>query len=282
MKSAILLVYMVSGFIALAQALAIPQTAFETAIRNADEAWAKAVIAKSIEQTVAMYDPEALTAGSAMLPARGLAEIRAMWTKYFSDPGFALSWQLEKAVVTESGTIGYSTGNWGIGAKGGPYLAVWRKSGGAWKVLIDAAWYSQKAEPQELKKSGSPLETIIQNLDEALAKAIAAKSVEETVLLYETAAITAGSAMPSAQGINALREMYRKMFVQPGFTLLLKADKIALAESKTIAYSSGIWTMPKAAGPYLVVWRKQPDGGWKIVIDSAWYSLPESAEKPKQ
>jgi ketosteroid isomerase-like protein len=207
-----------------------------------------------------------------------------MWTNYLSRPGFSLAWKADKILATESGTVAYSTGFWNSGTTApNPYIAVWRKQpDGKWKVLIDAAWYSRKAEPQELMKSASPIETMIQNLDETLAKAIAAKSVEETVLLYETEAITAGSAMPSAQGTAALREMYQKMFAQPGFTLSLKAEKIATAESKTIAYSSGIWTMPKAAGPYLVVWRKQADGGWKIVIDSAWYSQPESAEKPKQ
>jgi ketosteroid isomerase-like protein len=284
MKSAILLVYLVSGLIAPAQAPATPQNAAETAIRNADETWAKAVETKSVEQTIACYDSEAMTAGSAMIPAQGLTAIRSMWTNYLSRPGFSLTWKADKILATESSTVAYSTGFWNSGtAAPNPYIAVWRKQpDGKWKVLIDAAWYSRKPEPKALENSGSPTETMIRNLDEALAKAIAAKSVEETVLLYETEAITAGSAMPSAQGIAALREMYQKMFAQPGFTLSLKADKIAIAESKTIAYSSGIWTMLKAAGPYLVIWRKQPGGGWKIVIDSAWYSLPEPAEKAKQ
>jgi ketosteroid isomerase-like protein len=284
MKSAILLVYMVLGFIALAQVPAIPQKAAETAIRNADEAWAKAVEAKAVEQTIACYDSEAMTAGSAMIPAQGLTAIRAMWTTYLLRPGFSLIWKADKILATESGTVAYSTGFWNSGTTArNPYIAVWRKQpDGKWKVLIDAAWYSRKAEPKEIKNSGSPTEKMIQNLDEALAKAISAKSVEETVSSYDTEAITAGSAMPSAQGIVALREMYQKMFAQPEFTLSLKADKIAIAESNTIAYSSGTWTMPKGAGPYLVVWRKRPDGGWKIVIDSAWYSPPESAGKPKQ
>jgi ketosteroid isomerase-like protein len=38
----------------------------EAAIQQADEDWAKAVGAKSAEQTVTFYDPEILTAGSAM------------------------------------------------------------------------------------------------------------------------------------------------------------------------------------------------------------------------
>jgi ketosteroid isomerase-like protein len=117
----------------------------EMAIRAADEAWAKAIGMKSIEETVAVYDPEAVTAGAAMPPAKGVSAVRAMWTKLFADPGFSLTWKSESIVVTESQTMAYSTGTWHIGPATGPYLAVWRKQpDGKWKVLIDSAWYSQK------------------------------------------------------------------------------------------------------------------------------------------
>ena len=283
MKSLLILFCVITALAFLQQLPTKASQTDEMALRTADEAWAMAIAKKSIEETVSSYDPEAVTAGSAMPPANGVAAIRAMWTQLFSDPGFSLAWEIEKIVVTESKTIAYSSGTWRIGTSSGPYLAVWRKQpDGTWKVLIDAAWYSQKAERLEFKSSRSPIEETIQNQDEALANAINAKSINETVLLYDIEAVTAGSAMPSAQGTAALREMYKKMFAQPGFTLSLKADKIALAESTGIAYSSGIWTMPNAAGPYLVVWRKQPDGGWKIVIDSAWYSLSAPIGQPKQ
>ncbi len=59
----------------------------ESAVRQSDAAWAKAIAALSVAQTAAMYDPEALTAGSAMPPARGLGAIRAMWTQLFAEPG---------------------------------------------------------------------------------------------------------------------------------------------------------------------------------------------------
>jgi hypothetical protein len=39
-------------------------------LRHADEGWAKAIASKSLEQTVAMYDEEAITSGAAMPPAR--------------------------------------------------------------------------------------------------------------------------------------------------------------------------------------------------------------------
>jgi ketosteroid isomerase-like protein len=117
----------------------------EAAVRQAEETWGRAIAAKSVEQTVAVYDPEAVTAGSAMFPARGLEEFRVNWAKQFGRPDFALSWKVEKVTVIESGTIACTTGTWRSPAPqaSGPYLAVWRKQvDGQWKLLIDAAWYS--------------------------------------------------------------------------------------------------------------------------------------------
>ncbi|MCX5911845.1 MAG: DUF4440 domain-containing protein [Deltaproteobacteria bacterium] len=118
----------------------------EAAIRQAEEAWAKAIASKSVEETVASYDPEALTAGSAMTPARGLASVRGMWVDAFAQKGFSLAWKAEKIVITESETMAFSSGTWRMAGPNatGPYLAVWRKQqDGQWKVFIDAAWYSR-------------------------------------------------------------------------------------------------------------------------------------------
>ena len=113
------------------------------AVRAADSAWARAVLSKSIDQVLASYDPEALTAGPAMFPARGQAGFRQGWREAFSDPAFHLTWQVDSVAVTDSGIIAYSIGRYQLGPSGpaGPYIAVWRKQpDGKWKVLIDAAW----------------------------------------------------------------------------------------------------------------------------------------------
>ncbi|HTZ20565.1 MAG TPA: DUF4440 domain-containing protein [Opitutaceae bacterium] len=127
-----------------APAAAVPDAAaLETAIREADAAWAKAIASKSIDQTLACYDPEAITAGSAMFPARGLQSFRENWAKLFARPDFALTWKTDKVVFTESATVAYTAGTWSMSGPNdnGPYLAVWRKQpDGQWKVLIDAGW----------------------------------------------------------------------------------------------------------------------------------------------
>jgi ketosteroid isomerase-like protein len=146
MKQLLALVALAGISVTYAQTPTSSAATAEAAIRGADEAWVRAIAAKSLDQAVTFYDAEIATAGSAMPPARGLAEIRAMWTKLFSSPGFSLTWKTDKVVVTPSGTIGYSTGTWRMGNESGPYLAVWRKQrDGGWKVLFDSAWYSRTA-----------------------------------------------------------------------------------------------------------------------------------------
>ena len=123
----------------------------DAAIREADEAWANAIVSKSVDQAITFYDRDAVTAGSAMFPARGLPEFRENWARLFARPNFALSWKAERVMLIESGDMAYSTGTWSNGSnQNGPYLAVWRKqSDGRWKVLIDAAWRIPPAEAQQ-------------------------------------------------------------------------------------------------------------------------------------
>lgn len=149
MKSMLVAVGLAAFGVTLYQTLPPAAPASEAAVRQADETWAKAVAAKSVEQTLAMYDPDAVTAGSAMFPARGVAAFRSSWASVFAQPGFNLTWRMDAVVVLESGSIAYSSGRWSSTGPDvtGPYLAVWRKQpDGQWKVLIDAAWYDRSDE----------------------------------------------------------------------------------------------------------------------------------------
>jgi ketosteroid isomerase-like protein len=121
----------------------------EAAIRQADAEWMAAINAKFLEKTLAMYDTDAMTAGPVLSPHRGLAEIRAMWIKVFSEPNMSINWKYDHIVVTESGTMAAGAVRWRMEDlnQGGTGLVVWRKQpDGKWKVLIDSAWASQEAK----------------------------------------------------------------------------------------------------------------------------------------
>ncbi len=118
-----------------------PSSTSLAAIREAEKAWGAAIASKSLDRTVDVYAQDAVTAGSAMFRARGIADFRAEWAKQFAQPDFSLTWKTEDVVVTNSGLIAYSSGTWSQAGDQGPYLAVWQKQqNGKWKVLIDAAW----------------------------------------------------------------------------------------------------------------------------------------------
>jgi ketosteroid isomerase-like protein len=154
-------IVIVSAALAQTPKQAPPTT--DVVIRNTDEAWAKAIASKSVKDAVSFYDADAVTAGSAMPAARGLAGIEAMWTKLFAQPDFSLNWKADKIAIAESGSIAYSTGVWFWGKDiKGPYLAVWRKQlDGQWKALIDAAWYFTAPAPSIQQLSPSIFQGVI-------------------------------------------------------------------------------------------------------------------------
>jgi ketosteroid isomerase-like protein len=59
-----------------------------------------------------------------------------------SDSGFTLSWKPEKAIIAESGELGFTYGLWTLVAAAdtshGTYLSVWKKDAtGNWKYIAD-------------------------------------------------------------------------------------------------------------------------------------------------
>jgi len=182
------------------------------------------------------------------------------------------------------GNFAYDLEEWSITTKlsgtatstdTGRLVWIWRKQAdGSWKVWREMS-SSDSAAP---KNAGMPTpEAAIRQADEAWAKAVASKSVEATCAFYDPEALTAGIMTP-ARGLDGIRKMWVEGFAQKGFSLAWKAERIVITESETMAYSSGTWRMagPDATGPYLAVWRKQPDGQWKVLIDAAWYSGPQN------
>ena len=73
---------------------------------------------------------------------RGAAAFGRAFGELNKVPGFSLTWIAEKAEVSNSGDLGYSTGTYtatfGETTDKGKYVTIWRKqSDGSWKVVED-------------------------------------------------------------------------------------------------------------------------------------------------
>ena len=68
------------------------------------------------------------------------------------------------------------------------------------------------------------------------------------------------------------QDVWKARPAQPGSRLTWYPVLADLAQSGELGYTTGPWTFlqndrPQAAGEYVTVWRKQPDGQWKFVVD---------------
>ena len=123
------------------------RAAEETAIRQADLGWSKAMTDKQLDATVSYYAEEASIYPPNAPTATGKNAIRNVWAQFFAVPGFLVTCHPAKIEASRSGDIGYTQGPYDLAfndAKGktvkdrGRYLAVWKKqSDGAWRVVAD-------------------------------------------------------------------------------------------------------------------------------------------------
>jgi ketosteroid isomerase-like protein len=118
----------------------------------------------------------------------------------------------------------------------------------------------------------SAAERAIRETDAALAKAVAAKNVDECMAFMD-----AEAALPGAEGTvygakdpKAVRPVWEKLFAIPGFNLKWTAEQVVVLKSGTLAFSSGSYDNGLGKGKFFAVWRKQADGKWKVLVDAAW------------
>ena len=132
-------------------------------------------------------------------------------------------------------------------------------------------------------------EAAIREADAASVKAIAAKQVNATVSYYDEEASILMPNAPIVTGREEIRKAWEQMFATPGFNLAPKTTKVEVARSGDLAYSQGTYEFtandPQGKpvndrGKFVVVWKKQTDGAWKIVAD-IWNSDVPPAPAPK-
>lgn len=93
---------------------------------------------------------------------------------------------------------------------------------------------------------------------------------------------------PDFTGKPAIREAIGGMMGDPNFALSFAADKVVVARSGDLAYETGTYSMTVSdakkkpstqAGHYVVVWQKQADGSWKVVVDAPVSDPPAEAAR---
>jgi ketosteroid isomerase-like protein len=121
--------------------------------------------------------------------------------------------------------------------------------------------------------------------DVAWLKTYEAKDVDKAVAFCDEQGSLLWPNAPRATGKSAIAKVTASAFAIPDFKLEWHPDQIAVARSGDLGYTSGayVWTFKDASGKpasdkgkYLTVWKKQPDGSWKVLLDMFNTDLPQN------
>ncbi len=142
-----------------------------------------------------------------------------------------------------------------------------------------------KREATTIADTRSADEATLKNLDADWSKAAGAKDVDKTASYYSDDALVLPPNMPAIQGKQQARGMWQGMFTVPGFGGGWKVSKVEVARSGDIGYVTGTYELSETdangkpvidKGKYLEVWKKQPDGSWKCIVDMFNSDLPSA------
>jgi ketosteroid isomerase-like protein len=97
------------------------------------------------------------------------------------------------------------------------------------------------------------------------------KDMDKFVSYYAPDATVYPSGMPMATGPGPIRDALSKITSMPGFSLQFAPTKADVSASGDIGYTTGTYQAAMNGttenGKYVEVWKKQPDGSWKVRED---------------
>jgi len=117
---------------------AAPDAALTEQVRRTEIAFAKTMADRDLSGFESFLSKDAMFVGRSGV-MRGPKEVAAGWKRYFEGAQAPFSWEPETVEVIESGTLALSSGpvRDPAGKRIGTFNSVWRKEGGAWKIVID-------------------------------------------------------------------------------------------------------------------------------------------------
>jgi ketosteroid isomerase-like protein len=161
-----------------------------------------------------------------------------------------------------------------------------RRSGAAWvicgmTVLVTAgAWAAADAGADRAARTEE-----VRQAELGFAAAVAADDVEGFAgFIAEDAVFVSGSA--ATRGRAAIVESWRAFFGPERARIEWHPELVELSGDGELGLTRGPWTLRgkdregreiERSGVFNSVWRRQPDGGWKIVFDAGCSPCPVCA-----
>jgi ketosteroid isomerase-like protein len=131
-------------------------------------------------------------------------------------------------------------------------------------------------------------EKAIRDADAQWSKTAAARDIDGTVSYYSDDASLLAPNAPVASDKQSIRAAWAGLLT-PDTSLSWQATKVEVARSGDLAYLIGTYQLTSKDahgkpvsdnGKFVEVWKKQPDGKWKVVADIFNSDLPVAQPRP--
>jgi len=112
--------------------------------------------------------------------------------------------------------------------------------------------------------------------DRAFARSVADRRLEAWVAAFDTAGIQMRPNVPFTPGHGEIRRLMTPDFADTSWRLSWEPQMAFVSASADLGYTLGTYRSARrdssgqersGTGKYVTIWRKQADGGWKVVFD---------------
>ncbi|MFZ0635294.1 MAG: nuclear transport factor 2 family protein [Candidatus Acidiferrales bacterium] len=138
-----------------------------------------------------------------------------------------------------------------------------------------------------MKASGKAVDAV-RAADAAWLKAYTARDLDKSVEICDVHGSMLVPNAPMVTGKKAIAKLIAAGFALPDYKLTWHPNKAGVARSGELGYTSGTykWSFKDASGKtfsdkgkYLMVWKKQADGAWKLLFDMNNSDLPSTSRR---
>jgi uncharacterized protein (TIGR02246 family) len=132
-------------------------------------------------------------------------------------------------------------------------------------------------------------EQVLRDMEAKLDAAVAAKDSQAFLALWAEDAAMFPAGEPVVVGKEKILAEWSPILTDPSVSLTWSPDKAEIAGSGDLGYTYGkyLWTgkgsngqTSTRHGKYVTIWRKEPDGQWRVVVDLGTPSDPPAPAKP--
>jgi uncharacterized protein (TIGR02246 family) len=136
---------------------------------------------------------------------------------------------------------------------------------------------AQAQHERETQQARAADEAAIRAASIAWSQAATSKDLDKSISFYADDAVELPNQAPAAKGRENIRKVWGPLLAPPGPGLSWQTSSVEVAHSGELAYETGNYnfvTIDKKGktndlkGKYVVVWKKQSDGSWKVVVDT--------------